>query len=123
MCAHAPLRPLRSFVLIFVRIAISTARQNLGRATVSSIYMRNWRQFWANLIRDALLGFASNSQLSASMWCRRRVGFMWRKRMTEQVHEKYFAAQCYYRQHDLPSVIPDVRRYRPIATAIVPQPG
>ena len=72
---------MRSFALIFARIAISTASQNLGRATVSSMYMRNSQEFWANLAYGALLGFASNAQVSASMWCRRRVGFKWRQHL------------------------------------------
>lgn len=97
-----------SFTLIFVRIAISTARQNLGRATVSSMYMRNSQEFWANLAYGALLGFASNAQVSASMWCRRRVGFKWRQRLIELAHEKYFDKLCFYRQHDLPCPISDV---------------
>ena len=97
-----------SFALIFVRIAISTARQNLGRATVSSMYMRNSQEFWANLAYGALLGFASNAQVSASMWCRRRVGFKWRQHLIELAHKKYFDKLCFYRQHDLPCPISDV---------------
>ena len=93
--------------VIFVRLAITTASQNIQRGMAGSMYLRDSRQFVIDLLKRIVLSALSCVVRAAGFWFRRRVEICWQKKITDGLHTAYFHDNFFYRQTLRPEPIAD----------------
>ncbi len=96
-----------TFALVFVQQYITAVRQNMSRAMVGSMYLRDTQIFFLDLGRSMGLSLLSSCVTALNSWLLRRAEIAWQKELTTRLHAKWFGSMQFYQQTNSPTAIPD----------------
>ena len=96
-----------TLALVFVQQYITVVRQNMSRAMVGSMYLRNTQRFFLDLGRSMAVSLLSSCVSSLNSWLLRRADIAWEKELTTRLHAKWFGTMRFYHQANTANAIPD----------------
>ena len=96
-----------TLALVFVQQYITVVRQNMSRAMVGSMYLRNTQVFFLDLGRSMAVSLLSSCVSSLNRWLLRRADIAWEKELTTRLHAKWFGTMRFYHQANSANAIPD----------------